>query len=209
MVAEVSEERRVRELMEGNPAYRELYGALIEWCAEGRALEEAQAFCEAHRTSKSQILSNAALVDALVRSGGLAQSVLVDGEPYEGTLEELQADETIPEDAAATVTVRATEAGRAAAAAMAEERSFARLVAGQPAREEAFRAVLSWCVEEGGLTTRQLQERLKARNLLETEAARGIDGLHASYFTGSLESVGALAWNGKAWVTTEKGLVEV
>lgn len=209
MGAEVSEEQRVRELMEGNPAYRELYGALIGWCAEERALEEAQAFCETHRTSKSQILSNAAVVDALVRVGALNQLVAVDGEPYGGTLEELQADETIPEDASVAVTVRATEAGRAAAAALAEEHSFARLVAGQAARAEAFRAVLSWCAEEDGLTTRQLQERLKARDLLETEAARGIDGLHASYFTGSLESVGALAWNGKAWVATEKGLAEV
>lgn len=209
MVAEVSEEQRVRELMEGNPAYRELYGALIVWCAEERALEEAQSFCETRRTSKSQILSNAAVVDALVRAGALDQLVAVDGEPYEGTLEELQADEAIPEDAPVAVTVRATEAGLAAAAALAEERSFARLIAGQPAREEAFRAVLSWCAEEGGLSTRQLQERLKARDLLETEAARGIDGLHASYFTGSLESVGALAWNGKAWVATEKGLAEV
>lgn len=209
MVAEMSEERRVRELMEGNPAYRELYGSLIEWCAEERALEEAHAFCEVHRASKSQILSNEAVVDVLVRAGALSQSVFVDGELYGGTLEALQTDQTVPEDAAVTVAVRATAAGRAAALAVAEERSFGRLAAKQPDREAAFRAVVTWCATEGGLTTRQLQERLKERDLLETEAARGIDGLHASYFTGSLESVGALAWNGKAWVTTKKGLAEI
>lgn len=201
-----TEELRVRQVMEGNPAYRALYAALIEWCAEERSLEEAQAFCETHRTSKSQILSGAAVADVLVRAGALAPSVFVDDEPYGGTLEALQADETVPEDAAVAVTVRATEAGRAAAAAVAEERSPERLVAEQPARAGAFHAVIQWCAEEGGLTTRQLQERLKAHDLLETEAARGIDGLHASYFTGSLESVGALAWNGKVWVATEKGL---
>lgn len=202
---EESQAKRVREVLEGNPAYREIYVALVGWCAEERALEEAQAFCEAGRTSKSQILSGAAMVDAMVRAGALAERVFVEGELYDGTLEALQADEEVPEDASVAVTVQATEVGRDGAAAVAEERSFDRLVQSQPAREEAFRAVLAWCAEAEGLTTRRLQELLKENNLLETEAARGIDGLHASYFTGSLESVGALAWNGKAWIATEKG----
>ena len=202
---EESQAQRVREVLEGNPAYREMYLALINWCAEERAFEEAQAFCEAGRTSKSQILSGAAMVDAMVRAGALRECVLVNGEPYDGALEALQADEEIPEDAVVAITVQATEAGRLGAAAVAEERSLDRLVQAQPAREGAFRAVLAWCAEAEGLTTRRLQELLKENNLLETEAARGIDGLHASYFTGSLESVGALAWNGKAWITTEKG----
>ena len=204
-----SQEQRVRGVLEGNPAYREIYIALIDWCAEERALEDAQALCEAGRTSKSQIASGAAMVDTMVRAGALAERVFVSGEPYDGTLEALQADEEVPEDAVVAITVQATEAGRRGAAAVARERSLDRLVQSQPAREEAFRAVLAWCAEGEGLTTRRLQELLKDNDLLETEAARGIDGLHASYFTGSLESVGALAWNGKAWVATEKGLAEV
>ena len=72
---EESQAKRVREVLEGNPAYREIYVALVGWCAEERALEEAQAFCEAGRTSKSQILSGAAMVDAMVRAGALAERV--------------------------------------------------------------------------------------------------------------------------------------
>ncbi|MEC4271926.1 hypothetical protein VJ923_01965 [Adlercreutzia sp. R25] len=200
-----TDEQRVRDVIEGNPAYRELYCSLVAFCAKERTVEEAQSFCEERRISKAQILSGAAMVDAMVRAGALARRTFVDGDLYEGALEELQADEAIPEDAQIAVFVQATEAGAEAASAVSDERSFERLAQAHPSREDAFRAVLGWCAEEQGKTTRQLQELLKGNDLLETEAARGIDGLHASYFTGSLESVGALAWNGKAWIATEKG----
>ena len=118
----------MRGVLEGNPAYREIYIALIDWCAEERALEEAQALCEAGRTSKSQIASGAAMVDTMVRAGALAERVFVSGEPYDGTLEALQADEEVPEDAVVAITVQATEAGRRGAAAVARERSLDRLV---------------------------------------------------------------------------------
>ena len=195
---------RVGRMMEDNPAYRFLYQGLLEYCSEERALKEAMAWCGSHRTSQTQILSDAALVDTLARCGGLVRSVLVDGELYGGSLEELQADESLPEDAVVEVRVRATPEGLAAARAQAEERSLARLMAERPDRAQAFRAVIAWCEEGAGKTTRQLQELLREAELLETEEARGIDGLHASYFTGALEAVGALAWNGKAWVATER-----
>lgn len=68
---------------------------------------------------------------------------------------------------------RRPKSGATVRPAVAEERSFDRLVQSQPAREEAFRAVLAWCAEGEGLTTRRLQELLKENDLLETEAARG------------------------------------
>lgn len=196
--------RAVSQVLEGNPAYRHLYRELIVHCREECALEEAFDFCESARTSKSQILSAAAMVDVMVRCGALEQRILVDGEPYEGSLEELQADETLPEDACVSVYVQATGDGLAAAAVQDEERSLDRLLEEHPRRAAAFSAVLKACADAQGCTTRQLQELLKGADLLETEEARGIDGLHASYFTGALEAVGALAWNGKAWIVTER-----
>lgn len=196
---------RVSRVLEDNPAYRFLYQALIEYCAEERPLEDALAFCAAHRTSNAQILSDAAMVDALVRCAALDRRLLVNGEPYEGSLEELQADASVPEDAVVAVRLQATDGGLMAARAQADTRSVDRLVEEVPQREKGFRAVLAWCADDSGKTTRQLQELLKGADLLETEEARGIDGLHASYFTGALEAVGALAWNGKAWVATERG----
>ena len=198
------DEQCIAEVLEGNPAYRDLYGALIGYCDAERSLEEAQRFCDEQRTSPMQVLGAAALVAVMVRAGALDLRIFVNGEPYGASLHDLQADESIGEDAEVSMTVRATDAGRAAVAAVAEGHSLDRLLERFPARAEGFRAVLSWCAA-GALTTREVQERLKAADLLETEAARGIDGLHASYFTGALESVGALAWNGKAWIATDKG----
>ena len=205
MNTSVTVEERIRFVLDGNPAYRELYLALVDYCTDQHTLEEAQAFCETQRTSPMQVLSSAALVDVMTRAGALELTIFVDGVPYEGALADLQADETIPEDVSVVQLIHSTPAGCAAASAVAEERSFARLSAACPEREEAFRRVVEWCVKSDGATTRRLQELLKEADLLETEAARGIDGLHASYFTGVLEAVGALAWNGKAWIATDKG----
>ncbi len=195
----------VRRVLDDNPAYRHLYSSLISHCREERVLEDAYAFCDSARTSQSQILSAAAMVDTLIRCGALSRCIFVDGAPYEGSLEALQADEALPEDASIEMFVCATKDGLAAAAAQDEERSLGRLIEENPHRLAAFTAVLKACADEPGCTTRQLQELLKEADLLETEEARGIDGLHASYFTGTLEAVGALAWNGKAWIATEKG----
>lgn len=197
--------RAVKQVFEGNPAYRHLYRDLVVYCREERALEEALDFCESIRTSRSQILDAAAMVDVMVHCGALERSILVNGEPYAGSLEEFQSDETLPEDACMSVYVRATDDGLAAVAMQDEERSLDRLLEENPQRAVAFAAVLEACANEQGCSTRQLQELLKGADLLETEEARGIDGLHASYFTGALEAVGALAWNGKAWIVTEKG----
>lgn len=196
---------RVSRILEDNPAYRFLYAGLLDACTDECALEEALAWCASHRTSQSQILSDAALVDAMVRCGALERRVLVDGALYEGSLEALQDDETVPESAEVTVRLQTTAEGLEAARVQNELRSLERLIAEAPQREAGFRAVLAWCADDPGKTTRQLQELLKEANLLETEEARGIDGLHASYFTGALEAVGALAWNGKAWIATERG----
>lgn len=204
IVADVNEGKdRVLKVFDGNPAYRFLYAALIAFCEEERSLSEALEFAAASRTSASQILSPAAMVDTLVRCAALTERVLVDGVPYEGSREEAQADDALPENAVVETFVAATEAGLMAVAAQNAERSLDALFATHPEREAAFRAVLGWCAEGEGKTTRQLQELLKEADLLETEAARGIDGLHASYFTGTLESVGALAWNGKAWIAAK------
>ena len=77
------DEQRISDVLEGNPAYRDLYGALIGYCDAERSLEEAQQFCDAQRTSPMQVLGAAALVDVMVRAGALDLRIFVDGERYE------------------------------------------------------------------------------------------------------------------------------
>lgn len=196
---------RILAVLRDNPAYRDVYGPLVRFCGEEQAEEAVLARAAALRTAKNQLLGPSALVAVMERAGALARTVLVDGVPYEGGREALQADESIPEDAVVASSLQATPEGLRAVDLFEEPRSLSRLCAEAPGRAEAFRAVLAWCAEPGGASTRALQERLREAAMLETEADRAVDGLHASYFTGALESIGALAWNGKAWVATDKG----
>lgn len=196
----------ILHLLDGNSAYRNLYLTLIGYCREERAEAEVLSCCEENKVSANQIQSAPSIVATLVSAGALSQAIYVDGFAYDGTFSDLQSDETIPEDAEISIFYRSTEDGLAAAAFKDEELSFAHLVAENPGRKSAFELVLSLCARPEGATTRELQDALKQADMLETEEARGIDALHASYFTGSLEHIGALVWNRNKWVTSEKGL---
>ncbi len=193
-------------MIDGNSAYRGLYLKLIEFCRIERPEDELIAFCEAEKTSVNQIQSAAGIVSTLVGAGALERLIYLDGAAYEGTLEELQGDAGIPEEAEVAFAYRATQEGLDAAALKEDQLSFARLIRENSQREAAFLLVLELCAQGEGASTRQIQDALKRADLLETEEARGIDALHASYFTGSLEHIGALVWNRSKWVATEKGL---
>ena len=198
-------QQEVLRVLNDNAAYREMYLAVISYCETDKEEADVVQACEAARTSKKQIQSAASIVSVLVSCGALKKTILVDDACYKGTLEELQVDESIPEDAEITVILQSTEDGLAAAALKEEELSFANLVAGCPQRIAAFELVLSLCAEPGGKSTQDLQEILGDKGMLEPEDDRDIDGLHASYFTGSLEHIGALAWIDRKWVATSKG----
>lgn len=136
----------------------------------------------------------------------LTQTIKVNDQVYEGSLEELQADEAIPLEANVQAFFQATTEGKTAVAAIKNELSFESQTGSCPERIPAFKTVLSFCRNTPGKSTQEIQEVLKQNNMLDTEAERGIDSLHASYFTAILEKMEALAWKNKAWETTEKGL---
>ena len=86
------------ELIKHNPLLKKpalLMLALAETTAERTALEEAAAAAWAPNFSQSP----AATIDILVRAGALEEQLLINGEPYEGTLEDVQFDEAVPDDA--------------------------------------------------------------------------------------------------------------
>lgn len=189
-----------------NPAYTEDYLAVLEFCAQERGEDDVIQLCESYRTSPKHIQSAAAIVATLVRVGGLRQTILVDGAPYEGSFESLQADENIPDDAEVIVTLRTLPEGASAAERVREGRVFAKLVESCPHRVESFKLVLTLCAEEGGKSTREIQSALKEANMLEPDPNNGVDGIHASYFTGMLENSGLLVWNGASWIASDRGI---
>lgn len=190
-------------LFERNPAYRDICLDILAYCDDERSEFDVIERCENLRSSRSQIQSAPAIVDMLVEGGGIDQTILVDGAVYPGTFEDLRADETVAEDARVSVRLRTSPAGRAARASVLDGLTLDRLILDHPEREAAFRLVLSLCSDGPGKTTREIQEALHERDLLERDAGNGVEGLHASYFTGALERIGVLVWNGQRWMTCD------
>lgn len=191
-------------LFERNPAYAPLYAAVLTFCAEERTEGEALAHVDASRSSTFQIQDSAAILETLERRGALTRRLEVNGEPYEGTMRDLQGDESVGEDAQVECFVRSTLEGLAFVEAHAPDRQVAELFAQQPEFLGGFKAVLVMCEGEGKKTS-EIQEDLRALGELPCNPFNGVELVHASFFTGALEKCGALEWKGGRWVTTAVG----
>lgn len=192
------------ELLVRNPAYSELYAQSIEHCRERMSEHEAAQYAEGLRDRASQVQAGSSLVATIIRCGGIERIILADGKPYEGTLEQLQSDESLPADARIDYQVQSTQAGLDAVAAWRETHSIASLFNEFPQFAEGFRAVLASCEGQDGKTTEQLQDELVGAGVIRP-GQEDAQQLHASYFTSKLERYGGLVWDRKRWHTTAKG----
>lgn len=196
---------RALEFFDNSPAYRTLYLSALEFCRERRTESEVIAHIDALRRSASQIRSAGSLVESLVSVGMLEQTILVDGEIYEGTLKELQSDDDVPEDAKVEIFEDTTDMGARVADRMNDVYSVASLVREHPRWMRGFRTVLEACETPDGVSTNDLEGVLKEAGAWETDERTGLPLVYPSYFTSELERVGALEWNGNTWVTSGKG----
>lgn len=142
----------------------------------------------------------AAVIDTLVRHGFIAQQSYVNGEPYEGTLEDMQLDESVPDDAVAEVRLAVTEVGRALAAAYDPASTLASLFGERPRYADVFSAILDAASADEGAS----REAIEA--IVEAAAPTAADGkkVYPQYFLDALECAGGIAWDG-AWRTTDAG----
>ena len=193
------------ELVERNRAYRALYLAALEFCDRARAEEDAISYLDERPHATYQIQSSEALVASLIKHGGLERTILVDGQPYEGTPAELSSDDSIPEDAKIAQTLQTTVAGRAYREAHGDEARMRELFGSDTPYLPGMKLVLESCRADSGQSTRELQQLLSAAGDLGRDEKTGIELVHASYFTGVLEDAGALEWNGNRWKTTDRG----
>ncbi|MBQ3385883.1 MAG: hypothetical protein IJG53_01020 [Eggerthellaceae bacterium] len=193
----------VYSLLDRDIAYRTLYIEAMEHCTEELDEFEAAEWLDARRTQASQVQDGGSILATLIRRGGIDRTVLVDGKPYPGTLEELYADETVPDDATSICRVKASAAGLEAARMWRSILAPNTLFAEKPRFVPAFRAVLAACAEHP-CTTAEVSEALEAAGLryFDDESKQQV---HASYFTSALESHGALVWDRKRWSTTPAG----
>lgn len=191
------------DLAERNSAYMPLYVAAIDACENEVDEKVAKDAIEAARCESFQIQPASSILDTLVRRGAIVQKVYADGEPYDGTLKDAQEDDELPVEAVITVSYESTDEGLTFAKAESSDKRVAKLFAENPNEAEGFKTVLSATLETGK-TTSEIQKILKEKNLIEQDE-RGIDLVHASYFTGALQNAGALAWNKGTWVATDEG----
>lgn len=142
----------------------------------------------------------------LVRKGALEQFAEVDGVRYTGTAEELANDEYIDAEADVRFFVQRTEVGGVLLAEIDPVARTEALLVEKAEFREGFLAVLRLCGQEGafkeaiGATLRSLD------NALRIDGRTGLAGLSVSYYTTSLEDVGALAWANGVWKATRAGM---
>lgn len=190
-------------VIEHNPMLKQpilLMLDLAEEASDRATLEEAA--LAQWKSAYSQ--SPATIIDVLERAGSLEVSTFVDGEPYEGALEDLQMDETVPDDAAIETRVQVTDAGRALAEAYRPDRTLAALMADRPQYHDIFCAVLSAAASGAGASRMDLEAAINAYPAVKPDAQSGQTKVYPQYFIDALETAGGIAWDG-AWRTTEVG----
>lgn len=187
------------DIIKHNPMLKEPILTVLALAEEAgdRATLEATAL-QVWKPSFSQ--APAAVIDTLVRHGFLSQQSYVNGEPYEGTLEDMQLDESVPDDAVAEVRLAVTEVGRALGAAYDPASTLASLFGERPRYADVFSAILDAASADEGAS----REAIEA--IVEAAAPTAADGkkVYPQYFLDALECAGGIAWDG-AWRTTDAG----
>lgn len=148
--------------------------------------------------------SPSAVIDILVRRRCLDEQVLIDGEPYAGTLEDAQTDESLPDDAQVEVRLALTEKGEDLRDRYAPDATMRALYEDRPGYEEVFGAVLWACSAEGGATRADLEAQMAALPQLQRDE-QGHTAVYPQYFLDALESAGGIEWREGAWRITEAG----
>lgn len=194
----------INMLFERDPANVKIYVAVLEQCVDRTDELSAAEFAESLRTNIEQIQSGASIVSTLIRRGGLERTILVDGQPYEGSLEALQSDDNVPDDAVIESFVQTTDAGIDMAANYRDSTQAKALYAELPDFAPGFKLVLAECASPEGKSTGELQDALVAAGIIGPGLSQA-QVIHASFFTGKLESYGLLEWGNKRWHTTVSG----
>lgn len=153
----------------------------------------------------SYVRTPTATIDILVRRGALVGQVYVNGEPYKGTLQDVQTDESVAEDADAYETLTITEKGRALAETHQPDATLRALLDEHPEYADVFSAVLWAASAETGSPRADLEREINAFPQLKLDAESGRTRVYPQYFIDALETAGGICWKDGAWRTTEAG----
>lgn len=192
------------DLIERNPALKKPALALLSLCV--RASDEERTAIEAAAEAiwdGAYRLSPAAMVDVLVRGGMLEEQMLLNGEPYEGSIDDMQLDPEVDEGSVVESTLFITDAGCRLLDEYAARNTLNDLFARKPHYLPVFKAAIGACADGAGCGRADLERAIDA--VLPKEDGEGGRRVYAQYFIDALETAGGIEWNG-AWRATDAGL---
>lgn len=148
--------------------------------------------------------SPAVVLGILVRTNALAEHVYVNGEPYEGSLEDAQTDESLADDAEAWTSLEMTESGQYLIDTYSPADTLAALYEEHPQYSDVFEAILWACSSDDGCTRADIEAQINELPQLQRDSKTGRKTVYPQYFIDALESAGGIAWDG-AWRITNDG----
>lgn len=197
----------IEKTIKHNPASKFLTIAILNAAIEESPYDSVVEAAESVPVPKTCTTTPHDVVRTMVSQGALERNIYVDGERYEGTLEELQADDSIGEDADIEYTLKTTEEGTQIAQDYSPESSIERLFIEKSQHAHGLMVVLSACAEEGGKSRDEIAalfELEENRPDLRINERTNMPTVYPTVFTTELELAGAVAWSG-TWKTTESG----
>lgn len=193
------------DLIDHNPLLKKPLLTMLSLCeshpdAERRTLEQLAL----DQWSDEYRQSHATTLDILVRNDALSEQVYVDGEPYDGTLEDAQTDAAVADDAVAESRIAITSIGRELLDAYAADKTLRDLIAGKPHYLKVYTTILETCNAEAGASRTDLEQAVSALPALQPDTETQRTRVYPQYFIDALESAGGIVWQG-AWHTTDAG----
>lgn len=193
------------EIIEHNPSFKKPAMALLEVCKREDIATRADAEVAAAEQWDAEWRQNpASIMEVLVKAKAVDEEITVDGEPYNGTLEDIQLDMSVDEDADVVSRIEVTELGEQILSDYAPKNTLTALFGDKPEYADVFHAALVACDEADGCSLPTLESAIEQLPQLQPDPETHQTKVYPQYFIDALETAGAICWDG-AWKLTETG----
>lgn len=191
-------------IIDHNPALKKPIMAVLSLCQGACANRLEVEAAAAEVWSDAYRLSPMATIDALIRKGAMMESVLLNGEPYDGSLEDMQLDENVPDDAVVESNITVTEAGAQLLMQYAPDETLRLLFSSHPHYADVYAVALRACSVEGGASREALEAAINTMPALKPDPETKQTKVYPQYFIDALETAGGIEWKA-SWLITEEG----
>lgn len=193
------------DLINENPLLKKPIRIVLAECEKAPAADRGEIEQAAwEQWDASFIQSPSVVVDALVRYGALLEQVLANGEPYDGTVDDMQLDASIEEDTVVESIITITERGESLLAAYEPSAMLRALFQERPHYADVFEAMLRACGDSCGCDRMALEAVINGFQQLAPREETGQTAVYPQYFIDALESAGGIEWDG-TWRVTDAG----